>query len=805
MKKTQEQGTGPAHAGRPENSNSRTSDASSESSGASEERYRAFIENIDDGVYEVDLQGNFTYFNKALCKVFGYPEEDVRGRNFSRFMDPDRARAAFDLFNGIYRTGKGISDLLWETIDKEGHSRHVELSANLITNAEGERVGFRGIARDVTERVRAQEALRESELRLQWAYDASHVAEMRYRTLLDFLPYPLVVFTLDGKVTYLNPAFTETFGWTLEELQGKRIPYVPPEHEEEVRNSIERLKRDKMILRHESRRLTKDGRLLDVLMRGVVFSEADSEPAGELVLLRDITQEKQLARIREAMIHISTALPIYPDLEDLLDYVSGEVRRVLGVEGALVILLDQEKGELFFLGAAYDDEATQQRAKEIRYPADKGVSGKVIKTGEPIIVHDTSKDPDYYGVVDQQLGYNSRSMLDVPIKSGDRIIGVLCAINKKESAFDQEDVEILSMIGSTVAPAIENARFSREIKRAYREVSSLNRAKDRMINRLSHELKTPVAVLLACLNILSRRMGALPEESWKPTIERARRNLDRILGIQYEVEDIMEGRSYRVHDLLNLLLDQCEDQLQAFAADMAGEGPLVESIRRRIGEVYGPREARPAEVSLHTFVKERIEPLRSMFGHRQVEMKTSLHPVPRICVPVEVLRKVVDGLVRNAVEATPDGGRIEVIVQKKGNGAELVVADRGVGITAENQIRIFEGFFTTQETMAYSSRRPFDFNAGGKGADLLRMKIFAERYGFKITMTSSRCRHLPKDSDVCAGDIGRCVFCRERGDCERSGGTSFHVYFPAAPVGGCGDPESGGTSLREAKALPCTG
>ncbi len=752
----------------------------------SEERYRAFIENIDDGVYELDLQGNFTYFNKALCAVFGYPEEEIRGHNFSRFMDEEHARTGFDIFHRIYRTGKGISDLLWEIIDEGGNRRKIELSANLITDNRGEKVGFRGIARDVTERVSAQEALIESELRLQRAYEASRVAETRYKTLLDFLPYPLVVFTLDGKVTYLNPAFTETFGWTLEELQGKRIPYTPAGYEEETRRNIERLLREKVILHHESKRLTKDGRVLDVLMRGAVFAEKGASPAGEMVLLRDITQENKLARIRDAMLHISTALPAYPDLEDLLDYVSSEVKRVLNVEGALVILLDQEKRELFFMGAAYDDKATEQRAKEIRYSADKGISGKVIKTGEPIIVHDTSKDADFYGVVDQQLGYNSRSMLDVPMKSGDRIIGVLCAINKKETVFDQEDVEILSMISATVAPSIENARFSQEIKRAYREVSSLNRAKDRVINRLSHELKTPVSVLLASLNILSKRLASLPQETWTPTVERARRNLNRILGIQYQVEDIMGGRPYRTHELLHLLLDQCEDQIEAFAAEKAGEGPIVESIRRAIDEIYGPREAKASEISLPDFVAKQMEELRPRFAHRQVEVATTLQSAPPICMPVDVLQKVVDGLVRNAVEATPDGGRMEVVVQQRGGGAELVVTDFGIGITEENQRRIFEGFFTTQETMAYSSKRPFDFNAGGKGADLLRMKIFAERYGFRITMSSSRCPHLPKDGDLCAGNIDRCPFCRGKEDCTRSGGTSFVVYFPAMPEEGCG-------------------
>jgi len=145
------------------------------------------------------------------------------------------------------------------------------------------------------------------------------------------------------------------------------------------------------------------------------------------------------------------------------------------------------------------------------------------------------------------------------------------------------------------------------------------------------------------------------------------------------------------------------------------------------------------------------------------------------------LQKIIDGLIKNAIENTPDVGKIEVVVQKKGEGAELEVRDFGVGITEENQTRIFEGFFATQETIDYSSKRPFDFNAGGKGADLLRMKIFSERYNFKIDMVTSRCRYIPKESDACPGRISECSFCTKKEDCHLSGGTVFRLQFPGVP------------------------
>jgi signal transduction histidine kinase len=153
--------------------------------------------------------------------------------------------------------------------------------------------------------------------------------------------------------------------------------------------------------------------------------------------------------------------------------------------------------------------------------------------------------------------------------------------------------------------------------------------------------------------------------------------------------------------------------------------------------------------------------------------------VPAVWMPLDPLQKTIDGLIKNAVENTPDEGKIEVIVRERDGGAELKVHDYGVGIIEEDQQHIFEGFFATQDTMAYSSKRAFDFNAGGKGADLLRMKIFSERYGFEIHMESTRCKFIPQNTDVCPGRISDCAYCADTEDCWRTGGSTFSIYFPA--------------------------
>ena len=922
---------------------------------ASEERLSQILRKTSIPTFVIDNNHIVTHINKAYENLTGILADEIIGtrKQWLCFYATERPTMA-DLivdnaseekiarrYQGNYHKsavteGGYEAERLFRDLRKG--TKWLFFTASPLKDEEGNITGAIETLQDITVQKEVEQALRKS--------------EKRQRILLDFVPYPIVVFTLDGRVYYLNPSFTETFGWTLDELEGKTIPYTPPGLEQETGDMIKELFEKKVILRHETRRLTKGGQVLDVVMRAGVYSEDKNEPAGELVLLRDITREKRVARNNEAILRLSTALPEYPDLEKLLDYVSREIKQLLDTEGALVILLDEEREELFFMGAAYDDSTTQERIKKIRFPADKSVAGNVIKTGEPIIVYDTSKDPHFYPGVDEKLGYHTKNMLEVPLRSGDRIIGALCArnkkegtfdetdlellsmiagtialsienarfseeiirayannaallristalpeyphleelqdyvssevkrlmgsegaivilldeekeelffvgasyddsatqkrvkeirfpidelvagkvirtgepliisdtsadselhqerdkklgyhtknlllvplrssdriigtlcaINKKEGNFDQADVELLSMVAGTVALSIENARFSEELKGAYLEVSSMNRAKDKVINHLSHELKTPVSVLSGSLKILEKRLSSLTEESWKTTLSRGKRNLDRIVEIQNQVEDIMRERHYKSHYLLSQMLEECTDELETLFAEEVGEGRLVETIRKRIDKLFAPKEIKPKRIVLNEYVRERIAELKPLFSHRQVDLISHLEKVRPICMPLDPLQKIIDGLVKNAIENTPDESKVEIIVREKEGERELVVHDYGVGIIEDAQKRIFEGFFATQDTMAYSSKRAFDFNAGGKGADLLRMKIFSERYNFKIEMESSRCRFIPKETDLCPGRISDCAFCANVEDCHRSGGSTFSIHFPAA-------------------------
>lgn len=133
----------------------------------SEARYRGIIESIQDAYYEVDLRGNLVLLNGAFCRMIGYAPEEVKGRNNRDFMSDKAANRVFRIFNQVYRTGTPAEGFDWEMLRKDGSTVMGEGSVQLVRNAEGEVIGFRGILRDVTERRKVEKALRESESRFR--------------------------------------------------------------------------------------------------------------------------------------------------------------------------------------------------------------------------------------------------------------------------------------------------------------------------------------------------------------------------------------------------------------------------------------------------------------------------------------------------------------------------------------------------------------------------------------------------------------------------------------------------------------
>ena len=136
--------------------------------------------------------------------------------------------------------------------------------------------------RELAERKRTEEILRKS--------------EERYRLLLESSPDPIVVYNLQGEAVYVNPAFEQTFGLRRDELLGKHIDFVPDESWPETRAAIENMLSGKKIQLFETKRLTQDGRQLDVQLSSTLYFNEEGKPAGNIVTLRDISAQKSAER-----------------------------------------------------------------------------------------------------------------------------------------------------------------------------------------------------------------------------------------------------------------------------------------------------------------------------------------------------------------------------------------------------------------------------------------------------------------------------------------------------------------------------
>jgi signal transduction histidine kinase len=242
---------------------------------------------------------------------------------------------------------------------------------------------------------------------------------------------------------------------------------------------------------------------------------------------------------RTEILRISRALHRYRQLDRMLGYVTHLIRTVMRVGGASVILLDEAAKEFYYYVTALDDRAAGKKFETIRFPADQGVPGEVYRTGRPVIVPNYPQSKYAVKAVDELVQVETENLLHVPLRFQDRMIGVLGAVNKRQGRFDADDIELLTAIADVVAAPIENARMTQVLNDSYRRVRELNETKDRVIFHLSHELKTPLAVLSASLRLLEPTLAASGENQWRMAFERAQRSLNRLLDMEYAIEDML--------------------------------------------------------------------------------------------------------------------------------------------------------------------------------------------------------------------------------------------------------------------------
>lgn len=180
-----------------------------------------------------------------------------------------------------------------------------------------------------------------------------------------------------------------------------------------------------------------------------------------IVLERELAAERQA---REALVETSVKLNSLLNLSELLKAIMESATRLLDAETSSLMLLDEITQELTFTVATGEPG---ESVKELRVPANQGIAGWVLQHDELLVVDDVTSDPRFYGKIDQQSGFTTRSILAVPLKIREKTIGVVEVVNKCNGApFSDRDRDIATALGALAAVAIDNAHLYQKLANA---------------------------------------------------------------------------------------------------------------------------------------------------------------------------------------------------------------------------------------------------------------------------------------------------------------------------------------------------
>lgn len=248
----------------------------------SEEKYRGILVNMREGYFEVDLEGNLEFFNDRVCEFLGYSREELKGRNFSKFIKKDNLEKITKRFDKIYRDD--IPHLMFEpeVIRNDGTIRILDISAYLRRNPDGEKNGFYCFTRDITNRKETERKLKETEQQyrgiIEQNYDGYYEVDLR------------------GNFTFVNKRVCDFLDYTEDELLGKGFrKFTAPRDIEKLFKNFNWLYENEypqITLEYEV--LAKDGQNRPIECAAYLKRDMNGKKVGFYGLTRDIEIKKQL-------------------------------------------------------------------------------------------------------------------------------------------------------------------------------------------------------------------------------------------------------------------------------------------------------------------------------------------------------------------------------------------------------------------------------------------------------------------------------------------------------------------------------
>ncbi len=434
----------------------------------SEEKYRTILESMAEGYFEVDLPGNFTFVNDAECRNLGYSSKgELIGVNNRQYTDKENAKKLYQAFNQVYKTGEQAKGLIYEFIRRDGTKAFNELSVSLIRDPEGKPVGFRGTARDITDRKKAEDELKRS--------------EERYRNILESIDEGIYEVDLSGNFTFVNDAMAKIFGYPKAELMGmNNRQYTDQESAKklfEAFNQVYRTGEPSTECAYEITR--KDGTKRSIETSCSLRRDSAGKPIGFRGMARDITnikrateellREKQatqkLAEEREVVANIGRIISSRLEVQKVYKYFAEEVRKVIPFDRISIDIIHPEKAG-FSTSYALGKGAEGLRSEDI-IPLAGSTVEEVMRTRSSLLLQaeGMGDSRNRFSQFSRTLHAGFSSLMVIPLISQNQVIGTLNLLSSESNAYTKADMTLAESIGSQIAGTISSAQMYEEMKR----------------------------------------------------------------------------------------------------------------------------------------------------------------------------------------------------------------------------------------------------------------------------------------------------------------------------------------------------
>jgi PAS domain S-box-containing protein len=601
---------------------------------------RDLIELAPDSFFLADLDGRFTDVNQAACRMLGYEREELVGKTILDIIPPEDAPRLATVRAGLLVPGQ-LNRAEWTHKRKDGTLVPVEVSSNILPGGR-----WQAFVRDITERKRAEEALRSSEARFSGIISIS----------------PDAIISVDGeqRIILFNDGAEKIFGYSRAEAIGARLDVLIPErlraiHDHHVAS----------FAAGETTARQMGARVATIVGRRKNGEEFPAEAAisklafdGQAVLtvaVRDITERKRIEAEQRFLADAGAVLASSLDYEQTLTTLGHLVVRELA-DWCIVDVVEEGDRPRRLRVVSGDPDQASLAAQFERLQLDRHrahLALPALDTRRPFLIERmTPERLASFAQSDEHLRHlraiDPRSVMALPLLIRGQLLGVLVLISSKPSrVYGPADLRLAEALADRAALAIENGRL-------YRASVHATRLREEILGVVAHDLRNPLTAIVMNAGALKRR-GPEPErrnDKPRESILRAANRMDRLIS-----------------DLLDV--------------------SLIEAGYLAVGHTRVPARQ---------LLLDSVEAQRPLASSASLELQLELAgDLPDVWGDQHRLFQVLENLVGNATKFTPEGGRITVGAAPREHEVLFWVADTGYGISPEGLPHVFDRFWQAKK------------------------------------------------------------------------------------------------------------